>query len=304
MSPRTRAQWQIHICVLLWGFTAILGKLISLPALPLVCWRMLLVTGLLLLLPRVWRALQALAPRLLAIYLGIGTLVALHWLAFYASIKLANASVAATCIALAPVFLAGVEPLVLRQRFNPRELLLGMAVVPGVALVVGGMPQAMLPGFAAGVASAALVAVFGALNKRYVHAADPLSVTCLELGGGAALLLVLSLLWPHAGPALPLPGARDLWLLAVLAVGCTLLPFALSLVALRELSAFAAQLAINLEPVYAIVLAILLLGEQRELGATFYVGVAVILAAVLAHPLLVPAPRTAAERSANGTPAP
>ena len=120
----------------------------------------------------------------------------------------------------------------------------------------------------------------------------------------AALLLVLSLLWPHAGPALPLPGARDLWLLAVLAVGCTLLPFALSLVALRELSAFAAQLAINLEPVYAIVLAILLLGEQRELGATFYVGVAVILAAVLAHPLLVPAPRAAAERSANGTPAP
>jgi len=93
-------------------------------------------------------------------------------------------------------------------------------------------------------------------------------------------------------------------LLAVLAVGCTLLPFALSLVALRELSAFAAQLAINLEPVYAIVLAILLLGEQRELGATFYVGVAVILAAVLAHPLLVPAPRAAAERSANGTPAP
>jgi drug/metabolite transporter (DMT)-like permease len=89
-----------------------------------------------------------------------------------------------------------------------------------------------------------------------------------------------------AGDLLVLPSARDAILLLFLALACTLLPFALSLVALRHMSAFAQQLAVNLEPVYAIALAILLLGEQRELTPWFYAGVLVILAAVFIHPLL------------------
>ena len=99
------AQFQIHFCVLLWGFTAILGKLISLPALALVRWRMLIVGLALLVVPKVWRGLRAISPRLFLSYALVGFFVALHWLAFYGSIKLANASVAATCIAIAPVFL-------------------------------------------------------------------------------------------------------------------------------------------------------------------------------------------------------
>jgi drug/metabolite transporter (DMT)-like permease len=138
MSPTTRAQYQIHFCVLLWGFTAILGKLISLPALPLVWWRMLIVVAALALLPRVWRNLRAMPRKLLLSYAGIGVLVALHWLTFYGAIKLANASVAATCIALATVFTALIEPWLTRTRFSKRELALGIAVLPGVALVVGG----------------------------------------------------------------------------------------------------------------------------------------------------------------------
>lgn len=283
-----RAQWQIHACVLLWGFTAILGKLISLPALALVWWRMLLVTGALLLFPAVWRGLRALPPRLAAAYAGIGVLVALHWLTFYGAIKLANASVAASCIALGPVFLALVEPFVAGRRFDPRELLLGVAVVPGVALVVGGVPDGMHAGIAVGVASALLVAIFGAWNKRLVHHADPLTVTCIELGVGTAFLGVVALGLAAAGFAAGpwMPGARDGALLLLLALACTLLPFALSLVALRRLSAFQAQLAVNLEPVYAIVLAVLLFDEQRELGTSFYAGVAIILLAVFAHPWL------------------
>src|SRR5690242_12764861 len=104
-----KALLQIHFCVLLWGVTAILGKLISLPALPLVWWRMLFVVVALMLLPRVWRGLRALTARLLLAYAGVGALVALHWLTFYGAIKLANASVAATCIALAPAFTSLVE---------------------------------------------------------------------------------------------------------------------------------------------------------------------------------------------------
>lgn len=292
-SPERRAFLQIHLCVLLWGFTAILGKAIHLPALPLVWWRMLLVVAVLALLPRVWRGLRALPPRTAAAYAGIGALVALHWLTFYGSIKLANASVGATCIALATVFTALLEPLLTGRKLSWREVALGIAVLPGVALVVGGVPDGMRAGIAVGALSALFVALFGSLNKRMVGRGDPLTVTALELGAGALLLTALAPLMPMVFPAFasegalfPLPGARDFWLLLALAMACTLFPFALSLVALRHMSAFSAQLAVNLEPVYAIALAIVLLGEQRELSPAFYGGVALILAAVFVHPLV------------------
>ncbi|MFP7722716.1 DMT family transporter [Lysobacter sp. A3-1-A15] len=295
MTPTRKAYLQIHFCVLLWGFTAIIGKVITMPALPLVWWRMGLVVLALALVPRVWRSLHAMPPRLVAAYAGIGVLVALHWLTFYGAIKLANASVAATCIALATVFTALVEPKLARRPFSPRDLALGIAVLPGVALVVGGVPDSMRIGVVVGALSALFVALFGSLNKRLVDSvgdrADPLAITGIELGAGTLALTALAPLMPlvfpaFAGPLLIVPGARDLGLLLVLALGCTLLPFALSLVALRHMSAFSAQLAVNLEPVYAIVLAILLLGEQHELTPMFYLGVVVILAAVIVHPLL------------------
>ncbi len=298
MAPLARAQLQIHACVVLWGFTAILGRAITLPALPLVLYRILTVVTLLLAVPRVRRSLARMPLRDALTFAAIGVVVSLHWLSFYESIKLSNASVAATCIALAPVFLALAPPFVTGKPFDPREVLLGLAVVPGVVLVVGGVPAGMHLGLACGVVSAFLVAVFAALNKRHAHRSDALAVTAVELGAGAVLLLVLAPVMPHAGRALPLPGLRDAELVLALAVFCTLVPFTLSLVALRELSAFSAQLAVNLEPLYAIGLAALLLGERRELGPRFYVGVAVVLAAVFAHPLLV-RPRAQTNASAE-----
>ena len=292
MTPQRRAFLQVHLCVLLWGFTAILGKLITLPALPLVWWRMGLVVLALALLPRVWRGLRAMSPRLLLAYAGIGVLVSLHWLTFYGSIKLANASVGATCMALATVFTALLEPKLVGRRFSMRELGLGIAVLPGVALVVGGVPADMRMGIAIGALSALFVALFGSLNKRLVERTDPLTMTAVELGAGTLALTALAPLMPmifpvFAGDLFVLPGTRDALLLLLLALACTLFPFALSLVALRHMSAFATQLAVNLEPVYAIVLAIVLLGEQHELDPAFYGGVAIILAVVFAYPLLV-----------------
>ncbi|MFK2899340.1 DMT family transporter [Dyella jejuensis] len=286
MQPVTKARLQIHFCVLLWGFTAILGKLITLPAMALVWWRMVLVAGALLLMPPVWRGLRAMPMKLRLAYAGIGVLVALHWLSFYAAIKLANASVGATCIALGPAFLALIEPWLAGRRFDPRELLVAMAVVPGVAMVAGGVPGHMRAGLAVGVLSALFVALFGSLNKRLAGNGDPLTVTCIELGTGALFLSLLAPLLPHTGPAFPWPDAHDAWLLLALSFGCTLLPFTLVLVALRHVTAFAMQMITNLEPVYAIVLAMLLLGEQRQLDGWFYAGVLVILAAVFAHPFL------------------
>ena len=291
MTPTTRALWQIHLCVLLWGFTAILGKLITLPALPLVWWRMLIVVAVLALLPKVWRGVRAMPARTRWAYAGIGALVALHWLTFYGAIKLSNASVAATCIAFATPMTALVEPLLTGRRFQPRDLMLGLLSLPGIWLVVGGVPAGMHAGIVAGVASALLVALFGTLNKRMVDGGDPLTVTALELGAGTLTLTLLAPLMPllvpaFAGPLLVLPSGMDAFWLVLLALACTLFPFALCLVALRHLSAFTAQLSVNLEPIYAIVLAAILFAEQQELSSRFYLGVAIILGVVFAQGLL------------------
>jgi drug/metabolite transporter (DMT)-like permease len=285
MASTARAMFQIHFCVVLWGFTAILGKTITLRALPLVWWRMTLVFAALALVPRFWGGMARLPARLLATYVGIGVIVAMHWLAFYGSIKLSNASVAATCMALAPVFVAFIEPILIGRRFDVRELFFGIAVIPGVALVAGGTPVQMRMGIAVGVLAAFFAAVFGTLNKRFIEHSDALSVTGLEMGAGA-ICLTLVALFSAPGAVLVMPNQHDAILLFVLAIGCTLLPFALSLVALRHLSAFTTALAVNMEPVYAVLLAIVLLGEQHELNAAFYAGVAIVFAAVFSHPLL------------------
>jgi drug/metabolite transporter (DMT)-like permease len=283
MTDERRALLQIHFCVVLWGFTAILGKLISLPAAHLVWWRMFLVAAAVMCIPRVWRAVRSMPSQRIAIYAGIGLVVALHWLTFYGSIKLSNASVAATCMALAPVVMALIEPVITGARFRPSNLLLGLLVVPGVALVVGGIPAHMHAGFWMGAVSAALTAVFGALNKRYIGSSDALAVTGIEIAAGFVLVAALTPWLTTGSAAWAQPNTRDFALLVVLALACTLLPFALSLVALRHVSAFTAQLALNLEPVYAVAVAALFLGEARELDALFYLGVAIVLGTVFGH---------------------
>lgn len=296
----TRLAWlQIHFCVVLWGFTAILGKLISLSALPLVIWRMGLVALALMFLPAIWRNLRRMAPRDLVAFSGIGVLVALHWLTFYGAIKLANASVAVTCIATVPVFLSLTEPLLVGRRFRPSELVLAIMVLPGIVLVVGGTPQNMNTGIIMGITSAFFVALFAALNKRWVLRGDPLTVTGIEMAAGSVFLLALSAIavWLSLpafpgltienGALLPWPGKHDWFWLLLLAGVCTLLPFALSLLALRKLSAYASALAVNLEPVYAILLAALLLNEQEELTISFYSGAVLIVLVVLLYPWML-----------------
>jgi len=191
--------------------------------------------------------------------------------------------VAATTMALAPAVTALIEPAITGARFERHNLLLGILVIPGVALVVGGIPGSMHLGFWVGVISAALAALFNALNKRFLGHHDAMAVTWLELGAGFVVLAAIAAFTAPDGAGVVVPSVRDgAWLL-VLAILCTLIPFAVSLATLRHLSAFTAQLAINLEPLYAIVLAVAFLGEARELDGMFFLGVAIVLAAVFGH---------------------
>jgi drug/metabolite transporter (DMT)-like permease len=290
MISRLRAYAYLHFCVFLWGFTAILGKLISLQALPLVWWRVLLCCSTLwLVLPKA-QLRSGMTRGLFLRLFGIGLLVGIHWLCFYGAIKLSNASVAVTTMATTSFFSALTEPLLLRQKIKWYELLLGVLILPGMGLVVGHIDWTMRVGFAIGVVGAFLAAVFTALNKKVIDrpgAPPPLAMSFAELAGALA---ITSLALPFVlarDPALTvLPAGWDWLWLFVLAWICTLLPYYLTLLALRQISAFAANLTINLEPVYGVLLAGLLFREDKDLSTGFYVGVAVILVAVFSHPFL------------------
>lgn len=277
MTP-LRATLYSHVCVVLWGFTAILGKIISLSALPLVAWRMVITAFCLLFISRAWQKLHHIAakdwPRLA---LG-GTLIALHWLAFYASVKLANASIGVLCITFAPVFSAIFSPLFSNSAFSVRDFLLGLSVVPGMILVIGGVDPRFYLGIGIGVISALLVALFVLLNKSLVQRIDALNLSFIEMSFGALLMwLILALFQPEQ---MQIPSTADLPYLLVFAVLCTALPFALSNAALKYISAFTAQFAVNLEPLYGIVFAALLLNERAQLTTQFYLGAGTILLAV------------------------
>lgn len=282
-----RAFWQLQFCVFLWGFTAILGKLITLSATPLVVWRMALSTVMLALLPSAVAGLRRLERRAVLRHSLAGAVIALHWLTFYASIKLANASVAVACLALGAVFAAMIEPLVTGRRHERSELLLGVAAIPGVLLLIGGVPQGMLTGVLVGIVSAALTALFSSMNRRFINQdEDPGMVSLLQLGTGTLFLAAAGTLIFGPAETLLVPQASDFGWLLLLAAVCTVLPFILWLRTLHHINAFGTQLALNMEPVYAIILAALLFSEHEELTPTFYLGAVIILATVFLQPWL------------------
>jgi drug/metabolite transporter (DMT)-like permease len=279
------AFWQLQFCVFLWGFTAILGRLITLPATALVIWRMLLATAILVALPRVWRGLRTLDRRTLKHHALAGGVIGLHWLAFYGSIKLSNASVAVACLALGSVFAAILEPMLTGRAHQRSEFVLGLLAIPGVLLLIGGVPVTMRSGIVAGVAAAALSALFGSLNKRNLDPqSDPAAVTAIQIGLGTIFITALGVTVFGTDVAFTAPNGSDLAWLLVLVIGCTLLPFMLWLRALRHVSVFTTQLSLNLEPVYAIVLAALFFREYADLTPTFYIGVLIIISTVFIQP--------------------
>lgn len=288
MSDKLRAYLYLHFCVFIWGFTAILGKLISLKTVPLVWWRVFLASGtLLLLLPaRQWLGLSRRMVWRLSL---IGFLVGIHWLCFYGAIKLSNASVAVATMATTSFFAALMEPLILKQRIKWFELGIGLLVLPGMALVVGNINWEMRVGFGVGIIGAWLASVFSSLNKKLIEhqPPPPLVMSFVELSAATLICtLMLPFLYWQSTEIQLMPKGSDWYWLLILAWVCTLLPYYLSLKAMRHVSAFAINLTLNLEPVYGILLAALVFREDKELNPNFYLGMAVILLAVFSHPFL------------------
>jgi drug/metabolite transporter (DMT)-like permease len=288
LSPEKRnAYLQIHIAIFLWGFTAILGRWITLREVPLVWYRVLITCFGLLFIPGVLKGLRALTKKNIVIFAGIGCLIALHWIAFYGSIKYSNVSVALSGLATTSLFTSFVEPLILRKKVRLVEVVLGLLVIAGIYVIFNATPDNFRTGFIMGLISALLAAIFSVLNKKYVNDAAPASITFTELAGG---FLFLSLLLPFYLQLFPgtslIPTTSDWFNLVVLSWLCTAFTMILALKSLKHLTAFASNLSLNLEPVYGILLAWVIFGENKELSGNFYLGTIIILVSIFLHPVL------------------
>ena len=282
-----KALIQLHIAVFLAGFTAILGKLITLNE-GLLVWFRLLITvitlGAILYFKK--QLLRIPFKELLKIF-GTGAIVAIHWVTFYGSVKYANVSVALVCFSASGFFTAFFEPLIIKRKISFIEVGLGLIAIAGIYIIFDFHPQYTL-GIIFGIISAIGSSIFPIFNKKLLLTYSPKILTLYELGGGLLALTILVPFYLMQFKALYyFPSGSDwLWLL-VLAWLCTVISFDLQLNALKKVSAFTASLTYNLEPVYGIILAFIFFKENENLNPAFYFGVALILLAVVLQMLRI-----------------
>ena len=272
---------QLHIAVFLAGFTGILGRLITLNEGLLVWWRLLITAVSMWVVFGLGKRIQPIPTADKWRIAGIGFIAALHWVSFYGAIKYANVSVALVCFSSVGFFTALFEPLLLKRKFVATELLLGLLAMAGIYIIFQ-FDTRFKTGIVIGVFSAMLGAVFPVLNRQLLQRMNAETLMSWEISGG---FITLSLLLPFYLKYFPvaslLPGVHDLLWLLVLSWLCSVWAFRLSGNALKKISAFTVNLTYQLEPLYGIVLAFIVYGENAYLGASFYAGLFLILLAVV-----------------------
>jgi drug/metabolite transporter (DMT)-like permease len=276
-----KAFLQLHLAVLLAGFTGILGRLITLNEGLLVWYRLLFTVVILWIIRAFTRSEEAKTlKQLYPVYL-VGVLVALHWVFFYASIKYANVSIGLVCFSAVGFFTALLDPLILRRRIDLREIILGIMVMAGIYLIFHFDPR-YKTGIILGIISALLATLFTIFNKKLLRTHSPRSITLHELTGGWLSLSLILPIYLYLFPVTTMfPGWSDAGWLLFLCLFCTVIAYNLSMSALRSISPFTVNLTYNLEPVYGILLAFLVFREDKELGPGFYYGMVIILLTVV-----------------------
>jgi drug/metabolite transporter (DMT)-like permease len=287
-----KALVQMNVAVFLWGFTGVLGRAITLSSTMLVWWRLLITMVSLWILYVIQGKARRIPAKSILMIAVIGTIQALHWLCFYASIKLANVTIALTCLSTTALLAALFEPLVIRRGFDSFEIVLGLFAIAGIFIIYNTHIE-FSTGIIIGLLSAVLTVMVSVFNKKIIDRFHAEHITLYQLSGG---FIGMSLLMPIFQFYFPeqwtIPSLEDFAWLLLLSWVCTILTFILYIRALRKISAFTANLALTLEPVYGIILAFVIYHENRHLSRWFYLGFALIALAVLLHTVrLVKAPK-------------
>ena len=283
MSTFKKALLQLHIFVFLAGLTGSLGFLIKLNGLVLVFYRILITVIVLWILALFRKNKHQYNLKTKLSLLGTGAIIALHWVCFYQSIKLANVSIALVCFSSTSLFSSFLEPLWKHAKIQFQEILIGSLSLLGIFLIFHFDTQ-FRTGIIVGLFSALFAAIFSIINKRFTSHIDVQTIQSYEMTGGLLFLLPFVLLLGFNtgfNPVGLLPTSMDWFWLSILAIACTVWSTHLMLSSLKHISAFTLNVTLNLEPVYGIILAFILFKEQKQLGLSFYAGIICIIISVL-----------------------
>jgi drug/metabolite transporter (DMT)-like permease len=289
MAATTSDYLKLHFIVFLWGFTAILGLFISIPAIELVIYRTLLASvGMGLLILAVRQNFRLPARHFSQVFLT-GFVVAAHWITFFASARVSNASVSLVGIATGSLWAAFLEPLLNKRKIKGYEVLMGVLVIIGLYVIFAFDFHYPL-GLFLGVLSGFLSALFFAINQRLGAKVGTYQITFFEMTGafvGSCLYLLLHVTLVQPDYVINLRATTVDWLcIAILSLVCTVYAFSVSVNLMKRLSVFFMQLTLNLEPVYGIVLAVLIFGQSEKMTFQFYLGTVIILSAVISYPII------------------
>jgi len=287
VSTFKKALLQLHIFVFLAGLTAPIGNYIQLNGLMLVLYRMGITTMAAVLLYILTKNKTKTDYRVKIRLMGVGVLIALHWVCFYSSIKLANVSIALVCFSSVGLFTVILEPLFTKTKLVLNELLIGLLSLIGI-LCIFQFDVHYREGIIVGLISSFLAALFTIFNKKLTNNIAPQTIQTFEMLGGFLFLAVIVILSNASQyTSFVLPSKSDWVWLIILALLCTVWANYLMLSSLKHISAFTLNVTLNLEPVYGIILAFILFKEQKYLGISFYVGISLITVSVLFQMLRV-----------------
>lgn len=280
------AYLKLHTSVFLFGFTAILGKLITLQEGLLVWYRMMFTAISLGLILYFGKKFRKISKREILKISFVGFIIAVHWVTFYGAIKYSNVSITLSCFASTALFTALVEPAMTKSKVRLSELVLGLLAILGIYLIFS-FQTLYTTGIIIALISALLASIFTVMNKKLTATHDTSTIVFWEITSGFLFLTILLPFYLQIFPSPKiLPGKMDFFWLLIHSLLCTTLAFTLSMSALKELTPFTVNLAINLEPIYGIIMAFIIFHENKELSAGFYWGTAIILVSVFGQAVI------------------
>jgi drug/metabolite transporter (DMT)-like permease len=280
---------KLHFIVFLWGFSAIIGKLVTIPAVEMVFYRAIMaVVGMGIVIVATKGTFAVTGTQLLRLLL-IGCIVAIHWMAFFGAARVSNVSVSLVGFATNSLWAALLEPWFNRTRIKKFELLLGLVVITGLYIIFSFDFQYKL-GLALGILAGFTSALFSVFNAKFVRSIPAFTITFYEMIGVfvsiGLFLPVYKYTWATNHTLHLVPSWMDLLYIGLLAGVCSVYAYSVAVELMKKISVFLLQLTLNLEPLYGIVMAVIVFGNQEKMGLNFYMGTLIILGAVAAYPML------------------
>ncbi len=280
---------KLHFIVFLWGFTAVLGKLVTIPSVEMVFYRTLLAAigmGVLIIIAKGTFKIET---RDLIYLLATGFIVAIHWLTFFASGRVSNPSTSLVGFATCSFWAALIEPLAKGKKIQPLEIGLGIVVLIGLYIIFSfGFQYPM--GLFLGIMSGLTAALFSVINSKMISRVTAHTITFYEMTGATLGVLlffpVYKQYWAVDSKLQLIPEHMDWVYIAIMAWACSVYAYSAAINLMKKLSVFFIQLALNLEPLYGIILALIVFGGQEVMGLNFYIGTLIILSAVASYPYL------------------